>query len=106
MRISVALQNLLFALGFAAVAVLTTWAILRSKLGFYLRALKGNESAAQAIGIDLLRSKTITMVISAVLSSIGGSVLAHYDGFVDPEVVASPLRGARRATGLQHKRRN
>ncbi|TQF27599.1 hypothetical protein UNPF46_30230 [Bradyrhizobium sp. UNPF46] len=90
-RISVAMQNLLFALGFAAIAVLTTRAILRSKLGFYLRALKGNESAAQAIGINLLRSKTTAMMVSAVLSSIGGSVLAHYDGFVDPEVVASPI---------------
>jgi branched-chain amino acid transport system permease protein len=89
--ISVAMQNLMFALGFAAIAVLTTWAILRSKLGFYLRALKGNEDAAQAIGINLLRSKMIAMVISAVLSSFGGSALAHYDGFVDPEVVASPI---------------
>ena len=90
-RVSVATQNLIFALGFAAVAVLTTYAILQSKLGYQLRALKGNEDAAQAIGINLLRSKTIAMVISAVLSSIGGSALAHYAGFVDPEVVASPI---------------
>lgn len=90
-RVSVAAQNLAFGLGFSAVTILTTYAILRSKLGFRLRALRGNESAAQAIGINLLRSKTIAMVISASLSSIGGSVLAHYDGFVDPEVVASPI---------------
>lgn len=90
-RISVGTQNLMFALGFAAVAVLTTYIILQSKLGYQLRALRGNENAARAIGIDLLRSKTIALVISAALSSIGGSVLAHYDGFVDPEVVASPI---------------
>jgi branched-chain amino acid transport system permease protein len=90
-RVSVAAQNLAFGLGFSAVTILTTYAILRSKLGFRLRALRGNESAAQAIGINLLRSKTIAMVMSAALSSIGGSVLAHYDGFVDPEVVASPI---------------
>lgn len=89
--VSVANQNLLMALGFATISILTTWAILRSKLGYCLKAVKGNESAAQAIGINLLQSKTIAMVLSAILSSIGGSVLAHYDGFVDPEVVASPI---------------
>lgn len=89
--VSVTTQNILFAIGFAAVAVLTTRMILRAKLGFYLRAIKGNENAAQAIGINLLRAKTVAMMISAALSSLGGSVLAQYDGFVDPEVVASPI---------------
>jgi branched-chain amino acid transport system permease protein len=91
LEITVAAQNVFLALCFAIFAVLTSLAILRSKLGYQLRALKGNENAAIAIGIDLLRSKVIAMTISAILSSLGGSVLAHYDGFVDPEVVASPI---------------
>jgi branched-chain amino acid transport system permease protein len=91
LQLSVANQNVLLALCFMALALATSYAILHSKLGYRLRALKGNENAAQAIGIDLFRSKATAMVISAVLSSLGGSVLARYDGFVDPEVVASPI---------------
>ncbi len=90
-HVSVATQSLIFALAFAALTIVVTYGLLRSKLGYRLRALKGNEDAAQAIGIDLLRSKTAAMVISAILSSLGGSVFAQYNGFVDPEVVASPI---------------
>lgn len=90
-QLSVATQSLIFALAFAALTIAVTYCLLQSKLGFRLRALKGNEDAAQAIGIDLLRSKTAAMVISAILSSLGGSVFAQYNGFVDPEVVASPI---------------
>lgn len=90
-QLSVATQSLIFALVFAALSIAVTYCLLQSKLGFRLRALKGNEDAAQAIGIDLLRSKTAAMVISAVLSSLGGSVFAQYNGFIDPEVVASPI---------------
>lgn len=90
-RVSVATQSLIFALAFAAITIVVTYWLLESKLGYRLRALKGNEDAAQAIGIDLLRSKTSAMIISAILSSLGGSVFAQYNGFVDPEVVASPI---------------
>lgn len=90
-RVSVATQSLIFALAFAAITIVVTYWLLQSKLGYRLRALKGNEDAAQAIGIDLLRSKTSAMIISAILSSLGGSVFAQYNGFVDPEVVASPI---------------
>ncbi|MBN8963478.1 MAG: branched-chain amino acid ABC transporter permease [Rhizobiales bacterium] len=90
-ELSVATQSLIFSLVFAALTITVTYCLLQSKLGYRLRALKGNEDAAQAIGIDLLRSKTAAMVISAILSSLGGSVFAQYNGFVDPEVVASPI---------------
>jgi branched-chain amino acid transport system permease protein len=90
-RVSVATQSLIFALAFAVITIVVTYWLLQSKLGYRLRALKGNEDAAQAIGIDLLRSKTSAMIISAILSSLGGSVFAQYNGFVDPEVVASPI---------------
>lgn len=65
--------------------------VVRSKLGYYLGAIRNNEDAAQAIGIDLFKYKTIAMVLSAILSSILGTLYARYSGFVDPNVYASPL---------------
>jgi branched-chain amino acid transport system permease protein len=64
--------------------------ILNTPLGYYLRAIRDNESAAQAIGVALLRNKIIAMMISAVLTSIMGTAYARYSGFVDPYQFASP----------------
>jgi branched-chain amino acid transport system permease protein len=73
------------------VAFVTTDSIIQSKLGYRLRAIRNNENAAQAVGINLLLSKSIAMIISAVLTSLAGSVFARYNGFVDPEFFATPM---------------
>ena len=80
---------LLFAV--AALCLGANLVILDSRLGYYLRAMRDNENAAQAIGIDLLRNKIIAMVVSAVLTSLVGTAYARYSGFVDPYQMASPV---------------
>jgi branched-chain amino acid transport system permease protein len=84
-------QYLLLALALVVLAFVTTDAVVHSKLGYRLRAIRNNEDAAQAVGIDLLKTKTMAMILSAILSSFGGSIFARYNGFVDPEVFASPM---------------
>ncbi|MBN9268360.1 MAG: branched-chain amino acid ABC transporter permease, partial [Hyphomicrobium sp.] len=82
-----------FVVAFMAVLAaigLSAW-IFHSKLGYYLRAIRNNEDAAQAIGINLLACKVVVMVISAALSSVIGSIYARFSGFVDPNLFASPL---------------
>ncbi len=69
----------------------TTDLIIHSKLGYRLRAIRNNENAAQAVGINLLKTKTIAMVLSAILSSLAGTVFARYNSFVDPEFFATPM---------------
>jgi branched-chain amino acid transport system permease protein len=78
------------ALLLAFVCLCANAAILASPLGFYLRALRDNENAAQAIGIGVLRNRAIAMAISATLSSVAGTLYARYLGFVDPTQLASP----------------
>lgn len=82
-----------FVVAFMAVLAaigLSAW-IYYSKLGYYLRAIRNNEDAAQAIGVNLLACKIVVMVISAALSSVIGSIYARFSGFVDPNLFASPL---------------
>ncbi|GAC1327053.1 MAG: branched-chain amino acid ABC transporter permease [Beijerinckiaceae bacterium] len=81
---------LLAALLLALICLLVNAAILASPLGYYLRALRDNENAAQAIGIGILRNRAIAMAISAALSSVVGTLYARYLGFVDPTQLASP----------------
>jgi branched-chain amino acid transport system permease protein len=78
-------------LGLATCIVLANVAILNSPLGYYLRTIRDNEKAAQAIGVNVLRHKTTAMVISAVLTSIVGTVYVRYLTFADPYLLASPV---------------
>lgn len=78
-------------LALAAVCVLVNVAILNSPLGFYLRTIRDNERAAEAIGVNVLRNKTIAMVISAVLASVVGTAYVRYLTFADPYLLISPV---------------
>ncbi len=77
-------------LGLSAVIVLINVAILNAPLGYYLRTIRDNEKAAQAIGVDVLRHKITAMTISAVLTSIVGTCYVRYLTFADPYQLASP----------------
>jgi len=44
-------------LALAAICVLINVAILNAPLGYYLRTIRDNEKAAQAIGVNILRYK-------------------------------------------------
>jgi branched-chain amino acid transport system permease protein len=74
----------------AGLCALVNLLILNSRLGYQLRAMRDNENAAQAMGVNPLKSKILAMMISAVLTSIVGTVYARYSGFVDPYQMASP----------------
>ncbi|MBB1091609.1 branched-chain amino acid ABC transporter permease [Rhodopseudomonas palustris] len=78
-------------LGLAAAIALINVAILNSPLGYYLRTIRDNEKAAQAIGVNVLRHKMIAMTVSAVLTSIVGTCYVRYLTFADPYLLASPL---------------
>jgi branched-chain amino acid transport system permease protein len=78
-------------LALAAICVLVSVAILNAPLGYYLRTIRDNEKAAQAIGVDILRYKIIAMVISAVLASVVGTAYARYLTFADPYLLVSPV---------------
>jgi branched-chain amino acid transport system permease protein len=78
-------------LALAAVCVLVNVAILNSPLGYYLRTIRDNEKAAQAIGVDILRYMITAMAISAVLASVVGTAYVRYLTFADPYLLISPV---------------
>ena len=73
---------------FVAVLLLA-YKINRSRLGFYLRAIKQSHEAAEGLGIDTSKYKVIAMMISAFLTAICGSFYAQYILFIDPPSVLS-----------------
>jgi branched-chain amino acid transport system permease protein len=64
-----------------------TITIVRNKLGFYFQAMREDEEAASALGVNILRYKVISVAISAALTAIGGSFFAQYFLFIDPTIV-------------------
>ena len=73
------------ALGFMVLTYyLSVW-IEKSRLGYYLTALKENEDGARAIGINTYRCKLFALMISAFLTALIGSFFAQYLTFIEPE---------------------
>jgi branched-chain amino acid transport system permease protein len=70
-------------------ALLATNALKRSRLGAYLVAIRENEEAAEAIGVDTVRAKVLTLLLSAFLAGAGGGFYAFYFRYVDPDAVCA-----------------
>jgi branched-chain amino acid transport system permease protein len=71
----------------AFLAVLATYGLKHSRLGAYLAAIRENEDAAEAVGIDTVRAKVLTLALSAFLAGVGGGFYAFYFRYVDPDAV-------------------
>ncbi len=58
--------------------------LVNSRVGRALRAIHGAEDAASAMGVHAARFKLNTFVLSAVLASVAGVFLTHYNGGIGP----------------------
>ncbi|MEO7040112.1 MAG: branched-chain amino acid ABC transporter permease [Candidatus Elarobacter sp.] len=72
------------ALVLFAATQLATIAMERSRLGYYLRALRANYRAAASVGIDERHWKLIAFAWSAAMAALAGVLYAQYTLFVDP----------------------
>lgn len=59
--------------------------LLRSRTGRALIAIRDHDLVAEALGIPVRQFKLAVFVISSILTSIAGCVLAYYRGFVSVE---------------------
>jgi branched-chain amino acid transport system permease protein len=74
-------------LSFLLLAIATTYLLARSKAGYYLQAIRENEDAASALGVNTLRYKLLAMGLSAFLTAMGGTFYAQYLFFISPDLV-------------------
>lgn len=61
--------------------------IRKSKYFYYFSAIRANEEASAAIGVNTRKYKLIAFVISAFFFSLGGTFYAQYYMFVEPTTV-------------------
>jgi branched-chain amino acid transport system permease protein len=67
-------------------AIAGAWNFLHSKYGRNLMAIREQEMAAEAVGIDTARYKTISFVMSAIYAGWAGALFAHYLTFIAPNM--------------------
>ena len=63
---------------------------VRSGFGRALQAVRTDQTAANALGINVARHKLVALCISAALASLAGSLYAFYFHFLSPEMVGTP----------------
>jgi branched-chain amino acid transport system permease protein len=61
--------------------------VKRSKLGYYLQAIREDQDAAHSLGIPLTLCKNAALLISAACTALAGSFAAFYIGFIEPNQV-------------------
>lgn len=76
--------QLYMALVFFALVLTVTVFIARGRLGYRMRAVREDEEAAQAAGINPQRVKLTAFALSGALTGIGGAFYAIYLSFLEP----------------------
>lgn len=71
-------------LAFALAILLLTKFLDKSKFCYYLRTIRGNETAAESVGINTSRYKMLAYMLSAGVVSLAGSLYAQFMLYIDP----------------------
>jgi branched-chain amino acid transport system permease protein len=74
-------------LALTALAFLACSLLLRSKAGYYWQAIRENEEAAQALGINSFRWKMLAVAISSAMTAVSGVFFAFYYNNLFPEQI-------------------
>jgi len=69
-----------------AIAMLITLALEKSRLGAQLVAVRENEAAAAALGVDILAVKLRAISLSAALTGAAGALYAQYFLYIDSNI--------------------
>jgi branched-chain amino acid transport system permease protein len=72
---------------FALIVIVVSRMVLRSKLGYFFQAIREDQDAAHSLGINPTLYKNSALALSAIFTSLAGSLYAVYVGFIDPSTV-------------------
>ena len=72
--------------GFAFASTVFMVALINSAFGRSCKAIRDNEIAAQAMGINVARVKITSFTIASFMAGIGGALLGHMISTIDPRL--------------------
>ena len=71
-----------------AISGYLVWRLVDTRLGRAMRAVRDNELAAGANGIDIFRTKLIAFALAALLAGLGGGLFAGGFSYISPDQFA------------------
>jgi branched-chain amino acid transport system permease protein len=82
-------QRVYYYIALALMLLATAVAALieRRRFGIYLTAIREDEAACEALGVDTLKYKMLAMVVSSFLTGLGGTFYAFYLFSLQPNTV-------------------
>jgi branched-chain amino acid transport system permease protein len=80
-------------LAILVVSLIIMYWIVQSRLGLFLRAIREDEEAAAARGINVVRYKVWAFVITSMFAGVAGTIFAHYITIITPNVMVIPQMG-------------
>jgi branched-chain amino acid transport system permease protein len=78
--------NLYWSWGCALVCIFSIKALTNSSYGRALRAIRDDEVAAEALGINLFKHKMLAFFLSAFFVGVAGALMANLISTIDPKV--------------------
>ncbi len=71
-------------LAFSVLTIIVIVLIMRSRIGFFLRAIRNDEVAAQTMGVRTVRWKVFAFMLASLFAGIAGAFYAHFMGLISP----------------------
>jgi branched-chain amino acid transport system permease protein len=78
---------LYIALALTTIGIVIQYRIFHSKMGKYFLAIREDEDAAAALGVNTALYKTLALIIGSAMAGVGGGFYVMYVTFVEPPQV-------------------
>ena len=78
------------ALAMTVISLAVAWCIEHSRFGARLMAVRENEDAAEALGVNAFRHKLAAITISGMMAGAGGTFYVQMFFYVDPAIAFGP----------------
>jgi len=80
-------------LGLVVLALAVMNGLLFTRVGLFLRAIREDEGAARASGVDTTRYKILVFVVTSVIAAVAGIYYGHLVGILTPNMTILPEMG-------------
>jgi branched-chain amino acid transport system permease protein len=74
-------------LAVAALCLLLVYVLLKSPIGYFMRAVRDDPMRAQSLAVDTTRVKLLAFVVSSAMAGLGGALYAHYVLTLTPSIL-------------------
>jgi len=72
-------------------ALYIVWHLEKTRIGLYFLAVREDNDAAEALGVNTFKYKMIAMALSSGLTAISGTIYAQYLLYIDPDITFGVL---------------